>query len=473
MVPGKLARSRLTLVTLATIEVCGRRCDRDRLRHGWPCVVRDRARAFGTGCSDADVAARRPARRPALRQPRRRHLRALAGARRIDDARHVPERARGWRGGVSWTAFAWGLASAALLAGIGNLQFLLQFISINFPSAQQAFVNLVSLTGYVSPNLSHVYTGGYNYWDASRVLDGGYTINEFPYWSFLFADLHPHLIDISVSLAAMGLIFNLMLGAWRWPLFVSLPAHFTGGRRAAGSRARQPARPGSTLRAGRRGGHAPALGLLGGRWRAAVRPAGAGPGRSVRRELLGLPGLCRGGPGRRALGNAGGLAGPRRAAWSGAARRAVRRAPRRGGGVGGGYRGVCAVHPQLQALLQSDQAHHRDHAPHRAARVPGHVGPVRPGGPDLSGPRPVALPLAGRAGRLAPLGFRWGAARRARSTADACRGAGRSERRIRAPGGRPLWLPSRPGAGRRGRRGPRRARGASRGRRRATARPRP
>lgn len=48
------------------------------------------------------------------------------------------------------------------------------------------------------------------YWDASRRIP--YTVNEFPAWSFLFADLHPH-------------VFNLMLGpAFLLALTMGLPA---------------------------------------------------------------------------------------------------------------------------------------------------------------------------------------------------------------------------------------------------------
>lgn len=48
----------------------------------------------------------------------------------------------------------------------------------------------------------------YNFWDPSRVLPA--TINEFPYWSFLFADLHPHLIGIPLSVLFLGLLLALM-----------------------------------------------------------------------------------------------------------------------------------------------------------------------------------------------------------------------------------------------------------------------
>ena len=46
----------------------------------------------------------------------------------------------------------------------------------------------------------------YNYWDVSRVIPN--TINEFPYWSFLFADLHPHMIGIPFTVLFLALILS-------------------------------------------------------------------------------------------------------------------------------------------------------------------------------------------------------------------------------------------------------------------------
>ncbi len=39
------------------------------------------------------------------------------------------------------------------------------------------------------------------------------TINEFPYWSFLFADLHPHMIGIPVTIFLLALALNIALAA--------------------------------------------------------------------------------------------------------------------------------------------------------------------------------------------------------------------------------------------------------------------
>ena len=47
----------------------------------------------------------------------------------------------------------------------------------------------------------------YDFWGPSRVIPA--TINEFPYWSFLFADLHPHLIGIPFGVFFLSLILTL------------------------------------------------------------------------------------------------------------------------------------------------------------------------------------------------------------------------------------------------------------------------
>jgi YYY domain-containing protein len=49
----------------------------------------------------------------------------------------------------------------------------------------------------------------YDYWAPSRVIP--YTINEFPFWTFLFADLHPHLIAMPFGMLLVGLSLNWLL----------------------------------------------------------------------------------------------------------------------------------------------------------------------------------------------------------------------------------------------------------------------
>lgn len=51
----------------------------------------------------------------------------------------------------------------------------------------------------------------FDYWGASRVIPA--TINEFPLWTFTFADLHPHLIAMPFGMLVVGLALNGVIGA--------------------------------------------------------------------------------------------------------------------------------------------------------------------------------------------------------------------------------------------------------------------
>ncbi len=68
--------------------------------------------------------------------------------------------------------------------------------------------------------------GGIWWWRASRVLQdynlAGQSkeiIDEFPFFSFLLADLHPHVLAMPFALLAVGLAFNFYLRARQDPLF--------------------------------------------------------------------------------------------------------------------------------------------------------------------------------------------------------------------------------------------------------------
>jgi YYY domain-containing protein len=52
------------------------------------------------------------------------------------------------------------------------------------------------------------------FWTPTRLIDG--TINEFPYFSFLFADLHPHMMSIPFTIAALVVALG-MLCSSMWP----------------------------------------------------------------------------------------------------------------------------------------------------------------------------------------------------------------------------------------------------------------
>ncbi len=112
-----------------------------------------------------------------------------------------------------------------------SLSVILALVMGNLASLTQALDRQARLGGWPGPGsgpaayLSGVAQGfaarvgsaaapGFDYWAASRVIP--YTINEFPLWTFVFADLHPHLISIPFGVAVIGLALHLLLYVPRW-----------------------------------------------------------------------------------------------------------------------------------------------------------------------------------------------------------------------------------------------------------------
>ncbi len=112
-----------------------------------------------------------------------------------------------------------GLGAAILIALIGNLTAMTQLVGGLLQAGARLIqgkpLPLVSPLQQFALGIWGVLTGQatrpeFDYWNAStRIID--YTINEFPFFSFLFADLHPHMIDIPFTLLALGLALNLVL----------------------------------------------------------------------------------------------------------------------------------------------------------------------------------------------------------------------------------------------------------------------
>jgi len=114
-----------------------------------------------------------------------------------------------------------GLGSALMLGVMGNLAALVQVVQnlrrVSAPAVDGG-PSLPLLTGAAEALrglLTSIASGGtqfpqFDYWGPTRVIP--FTINEFPFFSFLYADLHPHMIDIAVSLVSVALACNLALG---------------------------------------------------------------------------------------------------------------------------------------------------------------------------------------------------------------------------------------------------------------------
>ncbi len=107
-----------------------------------------------------------------------------------------------------------GLLAVVFVVFIGNLEGAAQFMrelgKLSQSDFQSAIPGLQTFV-HASIGLVHVVRDGaivalYNYWDPTRVIPA--TINEFPYFSFLFADLHPHMIGIPFTVLFLSLAYN-------------------------------------------------------------------------------------------------------------------------------------------------------------------------------------------------------------------------------------------------------------------------
>ncbi len=89
-------------------------------------------------------------------------------------------------------------------------------------SAFWSWLNIQQLSDPPTLPLGWIPTRYWWWWRASRVIDdydllGNYReiIDEFPMFSYLLGDLHPHVLAMPFGLLAVGLALNLFLGGWR------------------------------------------------------------------------------------------------------------------------------------------------------------------------------------------------------------------------------------------------------------------
>ena len=134
-------------------------------------------------------------------------------------------------GGGTRAALASGLAAAVLLLGVANLESGLEFLRSSGVRSS-GFWEWVSIKGLDGPSVSTEWyptEPGWWWWRATRVIDtvqGGtsldYTITEFPFFSFLLGDLHPHVMSLPFIILFTALVLNLFVapvvlgGRWLW-----------------------------------------------------------------------------------------------------------------------------------------------------------------------------------------------------------------------------------------------------------------
>ena len=123
-------------------------------------------------------------------------------------------------GGSIRASAVMGLVAALLLVGISNMESLFEFMRASGVDSVRLW-EWVDIKGLDGPSVSSAWyptESGWWWWRATRVIDtvqGGtsldYTITEFPFFSFLLGDLHPHVMSIPFVLLFSGVVLNLFV----------------------------------------------------------------------------------------------------------------------------------------------------------------------------------------------------------------------------------------------------------------------
>ena len=153
------------------------------------------------------------------------------GERTTDDGRpttdddqsritHHAPRGPGMGRGISF-----GLLGALFVGFIGNLEGVID-VAYHRGLAPLAWIKWLDIKQLMDTPPTGNWTGGFWWWwRASRVIhdrdllgNSVEVIDEFPFFSFLLGDLHPHVLALPFVLLAVGLALNLMLEARNWKL---------------------------------------------------------------------------------------------------------------------------------------------------------------------------------------------------------------------------------------------------------------
>jgi uncharacterized membrane protein len=118
-----------------------------------------------------------------------------------------------------------GLLGALFVGVMGNLEALAEF-AYNRGLVPLSWLKWLDIKQLMDAPPTGGWTGGFWWWwRASRVVHDkdllGNTIeviDEFPFFSFLLGDMHPHVLALPFVLLAVGLALNLLLGARNWKL---------------------------------------------------------------------------------------------------------------------------------------------------------------------------------------------------------------------------------------------------------------
>jgi YYY domain-containing protein len=146
------------------------------------------------------------------------------------------------RAGQAGERSAWlgGLAAAVFVCVAGNLDGIAQFLdglrAAGVPAVQTQLPviggALQAWSGLTRIAAGEATMPTFDFWRSSRMMPPQISITEFPYFTFLFADLHAHLIALPFTLLAIGLALAFALGG-RGIVLLLLLALATGMLRPA------------------------------------------------------------------------------------------------------------------------------------------------------------------------------------------------------------------------------------------------
>ena len=139
----------------------------------------------------------------------------------FDDSRPL------WRQWL-WSPVAAGLTGGLFIAVIGNLDGMIQVVQ----NSWHKFADGVPYPAFdfwrssrMLPNLENFDPNPLAFWVPERIPgfpDVSFHITEFPFFTFLFADLHAHMMVIPFTLLVIGLGLNLVAGlrdgGWLWTI---------------------------------------------------------------------------------------------------------------------------------------------------------------------------------------------------------------------------------------------------------------
>ena len=128
---------------------------------------------------------------------------------------------------VLWSPISAGLAAGLFVAVIGNLDGALQLAQGVWGQVFNGVQGLPAFDYWRSsrmiPPLDNLAPSALAFWAPQAIpglVDVSYHITEFPFFTFLFADLHAHLMVIPFTLLVIGLGLNLVVGiregGWFW-----------------------------------------------------------------------------------------------------------------------------------------------------------------------------------------------------------------------------------------------------------------